>query len=182
MPLLPESGVKLTYEDYLEIPADLLRHEIVDGVHYVNSAPATYHQLISARLASELVVLIMKSGLGTVFAAPTDVELSPHDIVQPDLIAIRTSRSEIIHPSRVIGAPDLIVEIISPSTKRYDLREKSPRYAACGVTEFLVVDPATHNVDQYRLHDGAYVHAGRYETTISLASFPGVTIDLAAVW
>lgn len=182
MPLWPESAVKLTYEDYLEIPEDGKRHEIVDGVHYVNAAPATYHQLVSSRLTIELGVKIMKAGLGTVLAAPTDVELSRHDIVQPDLLAVRRNRSEIIRPSRVFGAPDLLVEILSPSTRNYDRVQKSARYAACGVAEFWVVDPETRSVDQYCLAGATYAHTGRHERSISLASFPGVTIDLNEVW
>ncbi|MFN0058989.1 MAG: Uma2 family endonuclease, partial [Planctomycetota bacterium] len=153
MPLVPESRVRLTYADLLEFPSDGNRHEILDGVHYVSAAPATYHQLVSSRLHGELHVQVVVPGRAHVFSAPTDVELGAHDIVEPDLLLVSLKRAEIIHPSRIVGAPDLVIEILSPSTRRIDLGKKRERYERCGVGEYWVVDPERRVVDQYHRVD-----------------------------
>ncbi|HEY7214836.1 MAG TPA: Uma2 family endonuclease, partial [Thermoanaerobaculia bacterium] len=90
-----DSSPKLTYEDYLQIPDDGKRHEIVDGVHYVSAAPFLRHQRIARRLAFRLEEFLRQHPLGEFFFAPTDVVLSPHDIVQPDLLFISNERAMI---------------------------------------------------------------------------------------
>src|ERR1051325_10062309 len=102
---------KLTYEDYLLIPEDGKRHEIIDGEHYVSAAPFIRHQRVVLRLAVQLDNFIRARNLGEVFIAPTDVILSPHDIVEPDLFFISNERSAIVEEKNVQGAPDLFIEI-----------------------------------------------------------------------
>lgn len=182
MPLVPESRVKLTYADLLEFPSDGNRHEIIDGLHYVSAAPATYHQLVSSRLHYELFAQTAARGLGHVLSAPTDVELGTHDIVEPDLILVSLPRVEIIHPSRIVGAPDLLIEILSPSTRRIDVGRKRERYERCGVGEYWVVDPERRVVDQFHRVGEGFVHTGPLDVAISSRAFPGVTIELKRIW
>ena len=176
------SGTKLTYEDYVRIPDDGRRHEIIDGVHYVSAAPAFYHQRVSARLLSELVIAIDRPGLGQVVAAPVDVQLSKHDIVQPDLVVILAANESIITPAKVVGSPNLLVEILSPSSIRHDRERKWRLYERAGVREFWIVDPDERRVEQFVLGDGGYRCVATCSEAITLGVLPSLTVDLTTVW
>src|SRR5262245_26772724 len=126
---------KLTYEDYLRIPDDGKRHEIIDGVHYVTAAPFIRHQRLVMRLSLCLGVHVRDHGLGELLAAPTDVVLSPHDIVQPDLLFISSERSAIVEDKNVQGAPDLVIEILSERNRRLDEVIKRQAYERFGARE-----------------------------------------------
>ena len=133
---------KLTYEDYVLFPEDGQRHEIIDGEHYVSPAPLLRHQQISMRLSSRVGTFIETNRLGEFLAAPADVLLSEHDILQPDLFFVSNERASILTPKNIQGAPDLVIEILSPSTRRLDERLKLERYELLGVREYWIVDPA----------------------------------------
>ncbi len=135
-----DSSPKLTYEDYLRIPDDGKRHEIIDGVHYVTAAPFLRHQRIARRLAFRLEEFLRKNPLGEFFFAPTDVVLSPHDIVQPDLLFISNERASIAAEKNVQGAPDLVIEILS-SNRRLDEVIKRQAYERFGAREYWILDP-----------------------------------------
>ncbi|HQX51585.1 MAG TPA: Uma2 family endonuclease, partial [Planctomycetaceae bacterium] len=147
---------KLTYADYMQIPEDLCQHEIIDGEHYVNPAPNLYHQTVSRRIQFILYAQIELRNLGVVFNAPCDVQLSPHDILQPDLAVVLAQRKHILTPTKIKGTPDLVVEILSPSTEARDRNLKRERYQAVGVPEYWIVDPFEHTVEQLVLRDGVY--------------------------
>jgi Uma2 family endonuclease len=159
-----------TYADYAALPTDGLRYEVVEGVLFMAPAPGTAHQGCSALLLTYLVTHVEFAGLGRVFAAPIDVELAPGTVVQPDLLVIRTANLGIIAPSRIIGAPDLIVEIASPSTAGYDRREKQDAYAAAGVAEYWIVDPSAQTIELLILTDAAYRSQGVFRGQATLPS------------
>src|SRR5690606_8328074 len=98
---------KLGYAQYVKFPDDGQRHEIIEGMHTVNPAPSTYHQAVSRRIQFQLYSAIELRGFGEVIDAPVDVQLSPHDIVQPDLVVVLV-QNRIITPTKVKGLPDLI--------------------------------------------------------------------------
>lgn len=133
---------KLTYEDYVLFPDDGQRHEIIDGEHYVSPAPLMRHQQLSMRLSIRLGSFIEANHLGELYAAPADVLLSKHDILQPDILFLSNERAAILTPKNIQGAPDLVVEILSPSTRHLDERLKLARYGLLGVREYWLVDPA----------------------------------------
>ena len=169
------------YEAYAAIPNDGRRHEIIAGEHFVNAAPNIYHQEISGRLYFQLYSAISLTDLGSVLYAPVDVELSKHDVVQPDLVVVRKSRSTILIPTRVQGIPDLVVEILSPSNSDYDLSTKRQMYERCGVPAYWIVDPIEHQVIQLLLCEKRYQEtACTDEVTFSLP--PSVRVDLTKVW
>src|SRR5262245_20273467 len=147
---------KLTYADYERIPDDGLRHEIIDGEHRVSPAPYTDHQSLSLRLLVQLYLQIEVPGLGKVLPAPTDVVLSPSDIVQPDILAVLAHRLAIVTPRNIQGAPDLVVEILSSSSRRFDLGKKHELYARWAVPEYWVVDGEARMVKQFLLSAGRY--------------------------
>ncbi len=175
------SAVKLTYQDYCRIPEDGQRHEILDGEHHVSPAPRTEHQLVLGRLHAQLFAATEGSSLGRVFMAPTDLQLSEVDIVQPDLMVILQKNRHIITPSKVKGIPDLVIEILSPSTSSHDRKAKKERYRIAGVPEYLMVDPEEHVVEQYLLEGDAYRLAELCERKLCPA-LPGVVIDVEALW
>ena len=182
MAIVIDSKTKLTYEDYALLPDDGKIHEIIDGDHYMTPAPATYHQTLSRRIQFQLYRQIEEKDLGFVFDAPTDVQLSDIDIVQPDLLVIHASRKSIISPKKIIGAPDLVIEILSESTSKKDRLLKLDLYQKAGVPEYWLVDPEGRQVAVHRLQEGRYRSAGEFHDEIGYSAIEGVRVDLSRVW
>ncbi len=183
MSTVENSRTKLTYEDYVGFPDDLQRHEIIDGDHYVTPSPLSYHQLVSGDLFVGLYRQIYEAGLGRVISAPMDVLLSRVDIVQPDIVVILESNASIITEKNIQGAPDLVVEILSPSTSARDRTLKKALYERVGVREYWIVDLERKRIEQFVLNaEGRYGSAGEHEDEISARFVSGVTIDLTKVW
>jgi Uma2 family endonuclease len=173
---------KWRYEDYAALPADCLRHEIVDGEHFVNAAPSLYHQTVSRRIQFQLFAQIERTGRGQVFNAPVDVELTDYDIVQPDLVVVLKANESILTPSRMKGSPDLLIEILSPSNEMFDRVSKKMAYERAGVAEYWIVDPIARTIEQFALRDGRYELQSTDADSLHLHVLPDVTIRLADVW
>jgi len=141
---------KLTYEDYVLFPEDGQRHEILDGEHYVVPAPTFDHQGILGNLFAPLALFVRQHRLGFVRFAPVDVLLSQHDIVQPDLLFISNQRAGIVRGANVQGAPDLVGEVLSDSTRLRDETMKRYLYDRFGVLEYWLVDPQPRTVKVFR--------------------------------
>ena len=141
---------KLTYDDYVLIPEDGQRHEILDGEHCVSPAPRPRHQRVSSKLHVRLGSFVETHSLGWVLAAPTDVVLSPYDIVQPDLLFISNKRLGIITEPNVQGAPDLVIEIFSKKTRQQDEGTKREIYERYSVWEYWMLDPDRRSALIYR--------------------------------
>ena len=172
---------KWTYKEYAAIPEDGLRHEIIDGEHFVNPSLSIQHQHVSKRLQYQIYTKIELAGLGVMFNAPMDVQLSENDIVQPDLVVILNENVRKITPTKIKVAPNLVVEILSPSTSGNDQTIKKDLYERSGVTEYWVVDPFEQQVDQWILQDGKYVLAPK-ACILRLTIDENVEIDLDKVW
>jgi Uma2 family endonuclease len=155
----PRSGVKLTYDEFVLFPDDGKRHELIDGEHYVTPSPILKHQAISRNLLATIGQFLRRNPIGKVYGAPLDVVFSHFDVVEPDLLYVSTTRREILTAKNVQGAPDLVVEIGSPSTRRRDEKLKHQLYERFQVTEYWVVDPDVDVVRVYRLQDGTYARA-----------------------
>lgn len=143
-------SVKLTYEDYLLLPEDGRRHEIIDGEHFVTPSPSRRHQRVSMNLSRILDTFILEHGLGEVYAAPFDIVLSDLDVVEPDLVFFARDNLEVLTDANARGAPDLAVEILSATTRKRDLVIKRKLFARTGVAEYWVVDPELEAVAVYR--------------------------------
>ena len=146
---------RVTYQDYIHIPGEK-RYEIIDGDLHMVPAPFTQHQQISARLFQILAEFVQDRSLGEVFYAPVDVILSEEDVLQPDLLFISRARLGILTSANVRGAPDLVVEILSPSTKQWDLQPKRRLYEKYGVREYWIVDPDAQSVEVLTLTDDGF--------------------------
>lgn len=138
---------KLTVEDYMATSDDE-RWELLDGELIMPPAPGTRHQRIQVNVGVRLAQFVEETGFGQVYFAPTDVVLSDTDVVQPDLLFIASERLNIVTPANIQGAPDLVVEILSPATADRDRGYKSELYARHGVKEYwmLGTDPDTVTV------------------------------------
>jgi Uma2 family endonuclease len=174
-----DDKIKLTYQDYRHFPDDGRRHEIIDGEHYVSPSPSTNHQNASRHIQFALYEQIERSGRGHVFNAPMDLELAPVDVVQPDLIVVLDEQRHIVLPSRIRGVPDLLVEILSPSTSERDQTLKRKLYESHGVPEYWIVDVDEQVVHRFILDKGRYGEAEDFHDTIT---FAGATVDLTDVW
>ena len=178
-----ESNVrtKLTYEHYVCFPDDGQRHEIIDGEHFVNPAPSTYHQKVSRRIQFQLYSKIELKKMGEVYNAPVDLQLSDYDIVQPDLVVVLDDKMQIITPTKIKGVPQLVVEILSPSSDKNDRTLKKGLYEQSGVPEYWIVDPFEHILEQWVLEGGSYVQR-EHDDEVKLTIIDDVSVQLAEVW
>jgi Uma2 family endonuclease len=177
---IPEGWFPLTYDDYLVLPNDGRRYQILEGELDVNPAPTTRHQKISMRLEHQLVSHVEAQCLGLVLYAPVDVMLDERNVVQPDIVFVSTERMPIVEEAKIAGAPDLVVEILSPASARTDRGPKASIYARHGVAWYWLVDPAEDLVEEYELVGRGYTLRGRLgrESVFRPALFPGLEIAL----
>jgi len=144
------SARKLTYQDYLRFPEDGRRHEILDGEHYVTPAPSWGHQSAVLNLAYFLKDFLRRNPLGHLLPAPFDVVFSKHDLAQPDLLFVSSERAGVLNEKNARGAPDLVIEVLSSSTRRVDEGIKWRRYEHFGVQEYWLIDPQGRRVRIFR--------------------------------
>jgi Uma2 family endonuclease len=149
--------VKLTYDDLLALPDDGMRHELIDGAHYVTPSPVSVHQLIVGNLYFLISAHVRERKLGVAMLAPFDIVFSKYDVVEPDLMYFGADRfKEVVGERCAQGPPDLVIEILSPSTRRRDEIIKRRLYERTGVREYWTVDPKLESIKVYRLADGKY--------------------------
>lgn len=181
---IPPGPIKLTYEDYVELPDDGRRYEILDGELEVSPAPAPQHQAVSRNLLWLLHGHVRDRELGSVYCAPIDVILAQTSIVQPDLVFVAIGRTSLVTARAIEGPPDLMVEIISPSSTRRDRVAKAALYARFGVPHYWLLDPEPRTFEVYGLEGPGYRLAATYAgaATFRASLFPALEIDLGGVW
>lgn len=138
-----------TYQDYLDLPEDGKRYEVINGDLIMVPGPNTDHQDVSGNLEFELRMFVKKHQIGKVYDAPYDVVLSENNVLQPDIMFVSNENSKIITEKNITGPPDLVIEILSPETGYYDLTEKKEIYAEFDVKEYWIVDPKKQWVEIY---------------------------------
>ncbi len=169
-----------TYRHYLRLPDDGNRYEILGGELIMTPAPTVIHQRVTRRLTLSLTEFVEKEEMGEVFFSPIDVVLTDTDVIQPDLLFVARENSKIIKRKKINGAPDLIIEVTSPSTGYYDLVVKKRIYEKHGVKEYRVVDPHLKWIEIYHWEEGKYQMLARAEKsgTVESALLPGWSVDL----
>ena len=151
------------YEDYLRLPNDGRRYEVIAGVLYVANAPSFDHQYTVYQLARYLGAFAEARNLGIVIGAPFEVHLSETSRpVQPDVLFLSNEQKPSPGAQKFEGAPTLIVEVISPSSIRLDRHTKFDVYERAGVTEYWLADPKTRAVEVYILSNGEYALFGQF--------------------
>ena len=178
------SRVQLLAADIWDTPDDENRYEIIDGDLYLTPPPSLAHQHAVSELLLTLRSFAKGHDLGEVYVAPLGVILDPTTGVQPDLVFISRGRLEIMKDQGLEGAPDLAVEVLSPSTASRDRGIKMRRYAASGIEHYWIVDPRNRTLEAYRLG------ANGFDSIVSLGQddlftpelFPGLAINLSELW
>lgn len=173
------------YADWETLPDDGQRYEIIGGVLYVTTAPSNFHQWIVASLMYEIGAPAREQRLAYLLPAPVGVLMPGCDPVQPDIVIVLQEHASIIHDRRIRGVPDLIVEVLSPSNAAYDLQIKLTAYAAAGLPEYAIVDPAARTLTRYRLEA-----PGRYQIaavagegdTVAFDCLPTIRLAVAALF
>jgi len=176
-------GTKLTHADLLALPEDNLRREIIDGEMFVTPSPIANHQTILLNLAMGFRDYLKRRPIGKVFVAPLDVIFSDYDVLQPDLLFVLNERAEIVK-DWIRGAPDLAVEILSPTTEGRDRGIKLKAYARFGVKEYWVVGPVARTVEVHRLTPEGYELAKTFalDDTLTSSLLPGFNLDVASIF
>ena len=175
---------RMTYEEYCQLPEDGKRYELIGGVLHVPPAPSWEHQFSAFALARILADHVDAHRLGRVGIAPFETFFSEGDVVQPDILFIQNDHLARLSSRRLTGSPTLVVEVLSPSNRSYDLRKKRAVYAAHGVPYYWTRDPLARWLDEYELRDGVYVLLRRWrgDEICEPALFPGLQIPLAKLW
>lgn len=181
------TATKFTYADYLELPEDGKRYEIIDGELLMNPSPLLIHQAIANELSFLLNRYLHEHPIGVLYQAPTDVVLSDEDVVIPDLIFIRNERKTILRNKNIQGAPDLVIEVLSDSTRKRDEIEKRKLYERFGVFEYWIVDPVVETIKIHRADpSGRYVRAAELSKDagdlLTSSLLPGFSATLAQIF
>ena len=178
-----------TYSDLVALPDDHLRHELIDGEHFASPSPATTHQEVSVNLLRALLRHLDEPGAGNLLHAPFDLKLSPSTVLVPDLVYFTAARfARVVNDKHATAAPDLVVEILSPGTRRRDLGRKRAVYDREGAREYWIVDPDARSITVLRrprsdagLTD-VTVRALANDDTLESPLFPGLKIRLRDVF
>jgi Uma2 family endonuclease len=170
---------KHTYDDYARLPEGS-SYQLIDGDLIMTPAPNIAHQTVAIRLGSELHLFVSHQALGKVLTAPTDVYFSETNTFQPDILFIAKGRLDIIKESRIEGAPDLVIEILSPTTGYYDLIHKKNIYESSGVKEYWLVDPVEKTIEVLgNSRDGFVLHTrAKGEGTVTSNLIAGFSVDI----
>ena len=179
---VPES-LRFTYEDYLLLPEDR-RYEVIDGALYLTPAPTPYHQIVGRRIQRLIEDHVEREALGVVFDAPCDVVLSRFDVLQPDVFFVSADRRSVIGEKFISDAPDLVVEVLSPGTRKRDRIFKAKRYARFGVREMWIADPDKKTIEVFVNREERFRREAVYIEQDVLRSplLPGLEVPLAKVF
>jgi len=178
-----EPRIKLTVVDYMSTPDDS-RYQLLDGELVLAPSPTDKHQNVAGNIYFFLRRFASDANVGRIRIAPLDVVLGENDVVQPDVLFVSNERATIITDENIEGAPDLVVEVLSPSTEGRDRGYKCDLYARHGVRECWLVDPAAETVEVLTEVAESFVTAATYRRAQTLVSplLPGLTIDLDRVF
>jgi len=182
MPLA--EALKITAEEYRFLPEGGPRYQLIEGELHMAPSPTEAHQDNAGNLFVIISVYLREHPIGKAFIAPFDVYLTEHDVYQPDILYVSNRRRSIVEKTGVMGAPDFVVEVLSPSTARLDRTSKKKIYAAAGVPELWFIDPRRKTIEIFRLQDDsekpAKIHAAN--SVFTSPTFPGLKFRAAEIF
>ena len=146
---MKSAATKMNYDQLCLLPEDRNRYELFDGELVMTPSPAARHQEIVGKLHVLLAIYVQNNSLGKVYVAPLDAIFDPYNVLQPDILYVSRERVPEIVKERIQGAPDVVVEVLSPSTFYNDLRRKMTVYSQFGVQEYWIVDPEMQTIELY---------------------------------
>jgi Uma2 family endonuclease len=176
-----------SYREYLALDDDK-RYEIIDGELLLTPAPNINYQFVSSSLFFAVQRHVSEHKLGYVFSAPTDVILDPHNVVQPDILFVSHANRGLLKPRGVFGAPDLVMEIVSPGSQYRDMMAKKTLYERAGVKEYWLVNPLMKAIDVLTLNDAGYGLHGEFcledegEVFADSVLLPGLRVGLHEIF
>lgn len=182
--MVVEPKLRYTYRDYLDLPETAERCELIDGEYWIMPSPTGAHQGAILNVGSELWRFVRANRLGKAFIAPFDVILSPDDVFQPDVMFLSNERMRRYTRDNIRGAPDLVMEVLSPSTANRDRGVKRDRYARFGVLEYWLIDTAAKNIQVLAANMGAFERVGVYGEGDTLLSplLAGLRLDVSEIF
>jgi Uma2 family endonuclease len=179
------STIKMTADQFLQLGEDPpgVRLELVEGEIAVSPSPTPSHARVVMQLSTILNNHILEANLGEIFS-DVDTILSRFTVRRPDLLYFSSARSHLIGKKAVQGAPDLAVEVLSPSSIEIDRNDKFSQYGSAGVAYYWIVDPEARTIEAWRLEGGRFVAAGRGQGTeiVQLPPFADLKIPLSRLW
>src|SRR5215470_7921618 len=180
--VLEKRAKRWTYEEYFQLEDDQ-RYEIIDGNLLMAPAPDTWHQDWSRELTLIVAAFVKRNQLGKVLAAPVDVVLDSENTVQPDMIFVSTANLHIVQKRAIFGVPDLLIELVSPSSVRRDRYDKKELYARFGVKEYWIGDPANKALEILTLKaNRCELHCCAEEKgLLTSLLLPGMEFDLSEI-
>jgi Uma2 family endonuclease len=167
-----------TYHDYRELPEGGSRYQLIDGELHMSPSPNLFHQILVGNIHFLISSFLRQHPIGKVLCAPIDVYLTETNVYQPDLVYIANDNASIMQEDGIHGAPDLVVEILSPATRKFDQGLKKRTYARCGVREYWIVDPETERIEVYHFEKSAEEPAAthRKNTSFETILMPGLSV------
>ena len=167
-----------TYDDYAVLPDDGQHYAIVKGVLLMTPAPTPEHQDIVGEIYACLRTRVKLASLGRVFMGPLDVVLGPKNVFQPDVLVVLNAHLDRIQAKKMVGAPDLVVEVVSPGSGVMDRIAKYAVYAHAGIPEYWFVKPDSQTVEVFALEDGEYRSLGIFggQQTLPSPVVPGLSV------
>jgi Uma2 family endonuclease len=174
---------KYTDADYMmleeDAPFQLINYDLI-----ISPSPTPLHQSISIRLGHTILSFLDDKDHNDYLGSDVDVKLDDGNVLRPDIVYISEARKKEILTDRIIGAPDMVIEILSPSNAYYDLRQKKNLYEKFGVKEYIIIDPVIENAELYCLKDGVYSLHKKAEKNEKLDSLllPGLSFDLSRLF
>lgn len=178
----PAGEIILTYDDYAALPNDGKRYEIIEGDIFVSPAPKPNHQNTIGNLFGILYIYLQTHPIGKLYLAPIDLILSPINVIQPDMLFLSKEKYHLISDRSIEGPPDLIVEVLSPTTEKIDRTTKSRLYARFGVTHYWLINPTEKRLEMFHLEDGRFIGPVKSKTNVTSALFPALSFPLASLW
>lgn len=180
---MTRADLRYTADDYRALPSGGPRYQLVDGeLLRMTPAPSYRHQALVWELGTRLRSHVRALALGDVVGAPIDVYLSDVDVLQPDLLFLARDHLDRIADDGVHGPPDLVVEVLSPSTRNLDLGAKRKTYARHGVVEYWVLDPDARSVTVYDLTAPPTHRVLDTDALLTSPLLPGLELHLSSLF
>ena len=172
----------ITFKEYRALPGDGPRFELIYGELFMSPAPMQIHQYVTGELFAALRDHVNAARRGLVGVAPFDVKLSGYTAVQPDILYFSVANRGALGKHFAVKAPDLVVEVLSPSNRRMDLIVKRALYATFGVPEYWIVDPEKRTISVNLLRGAHYADTTFTQGPIVSPALPGLAIDFDAIF
>ena len=175
---------KMTYDEYCLLPEDRNQYELFDGELVITPWPNVGHQRIVGRLCTQLLAYVEAHSLGLLLIAPLDTIFDPYTVLQPDILFVSRERIPGVVKERIEGAPDLVVEVLSPRTVEKDRRRKRAVYSQFGVREYWIVDPEAQTIELYTREGGKLRPTRMFSSGEAVESllFPALGLPVASVF